>query len=82
MSYSPKSEAQLQAQAEAFAASGVKDFSREQNMLLKYSQQLAQIVNLGELPESLPEELKEFIANNRDKYRQFLQASKKEEWIF
>jgi len=55
----PKSPEKLQAQVEAFGDSGVKQFSEEQEIILKNSAELARIEDLNNLPDDLPDELKD-----------------------
>jgi hypothetical protein len=69
----------LQAQAEHFADQGVKQFSKDQGLLLKYSAQLATVTNLNKIPEDFPDELKELIARNKDAYILFLRGHRREE---
>jgi hypothetical protein len=69
----------LQAQAEHFADQGVKQFSKDQGLLLKYSAQLATVTNLNKIPEDFPDELKELITRNKDAYILFLRDHRREE---
>lgn len=68
----PKSPERIQAQVEAFADSGVKEFSEEQKAILKNSSELAKITDLNNLPDDLSDELRELIEQNKDTYLRFL----------
>lgn len=78
----PKSEQRLQAQAEAYADRGVEEFSNLQRSLLKYSNELAKITDLNNLPSDLPAELVEIIEKNKEAYIHFLRREKREEIEF
>jgi len=70
--FTPKSPEKLQAQVEAFADSGVKEFSDEQKAILKNSVELAKIKDLNKLPDDLSDELRELVEENKGAYVQFL----------
>lgn len=80
--YQPKPEERLQAQAESFADKGVKEFSDDQAIFLKYSAELSQLTDLGNIPQELPDELKAAIAKNKRGYVAYLRRTKKEEIDF
>lgn len=82
MEFKPKTQEQIMAQVEHFADKGVKEFSSEQKLLLKYSKELSTVTDLDNLPENLPEELKKLIEDNRSKYIEVLRSSKKEDIEF
>jgi len=71
-SISTKTPEKLQAQVEAFADSGVKEFSDAQKSILKNSAKLAKITDLNNLPNDLSDELRKLIEDNREAYLQFL----------
>jgi hypothetical protein len=77
-----KSQERLQAQAEIFADRGVKNFSKDQADLLKYSTELSRIKDLNDLPPDLPEKLTSLIQKNKDAYVNFLRQEKKLETSF
>lgn len=70
-----KSEAQRLAQVEQFADKGVKEFSNEQKLLLQYSRDLSTVTDLNDLPEHLPDELKELVLKHKDNYRKLVQSA-------
>lgn len=82
MELKPKTEEQIQAQVEYFADNRVKEFSAEQKLLLKYSKELAKIIDLDNLPEDLPEEVRKLVEDNRDKYVDVLRSARKEDIAF
>ncbi len=67
-----KTPERIQAQVEAFADSGVKEFSDEQKSILKNSSELAKITDLNNLPDDLSDELRTLIQDNKEAYLQFL----------
>ncbi len=67
-----KTSERIQAQVEAFADSGVKEFSDEQKAILKNSAELAKITDLNNLPNDLSDDLRELIEDNKEAYLQFL----------
>lgn len=77
-----KSQERLQAQAEIFADRGVKNFSKDQAQILKYSAELSQIKDLNNLPPDLPEELGALIQKHKDTYINFLRQERKLETSF
>ncbi len=76
-----KSPEELQAQAEFFADTGVKEFSDEQKLLLGNSARLSKITNLDELSD-VPEELATVITENRKKYTEAIRNAPKDELEF
>jgi hypothetical protein len=72
----------IQAQVEHFADKGVDVFSKDQQLLLKYSDQLTKIGNLNKIPDDFPDELKQLIERNKDAYVRFLRKQKKEDRLF
>jgi len=82
MEFKPKTAEHIQAQVEHFADNGVKKFSTEQKLLLKYSKELVKIIDLDNLPEDLPEEVKKLVKDNRDKCIDVLRSAKKEDISF
>lgn len=77
-----KTKEKLQAQTEMFADKGVKEFSKDQAMLLKYSSELAKIKDLNNLPADLPEELADLIHAHKSAYISFLRRESKLETSF
>jgi len=72
----PKTQEKLQAQAEAFGDSGVKQFSEAQEMILKNSAELAGVRDLNNLPDDLPDDLRDLIESNKESYLRFLKENK------
>lgn len=77
-----KLQERLQAQAEIFADKGVKNFSKDQSQILKYSAELSQIKDLNNLPLDLPEELVGLIQKHKDTYVNFLHQERRLETSF
>lgn len=77
-----KSQERLQVQAEVFADKGVKNFSKDQAQILKYSAELSQIKDLNNLPPDLPGELVALIQKHKDAYVNFLRQERKLETSF
>ncbi len=80
--FKQKNPERLQAQAEMFADKGVKNFSEDQAMLLKYSSELAKVRDLNNLPPDLPQELVDLIQTHKDAYVSFLRRESKLETTF
>ena len=76
------SDENLQARIEYLADTEIKEFSNEQKLLLKNSVKLSRIKDLNNLPEDLPEELRELIKENKDEYIRFLSSIKNEDIEF
>jgi hypothetical protein len=77
-SFKLKTPEMIQAQIEAFADGGVREFSDEQREILENSSELAKITDPDNLPDNLSVELRELIESNREVYLQFLRERKNE----
>lgn len=72
----------LQAQVENFGDKKIKEFSKDQKKILKYSVELSKIRDLDDLPPDLPKELVDLIEKYGQEYINFLKQEQNREVEF